>query len=48
MRRGLKVNVIGVANPTQPGGLTRLDNPYGIELATAAAQCKPRSTGYGP
>ncbi|MEI9940136.1 MAG: bifunctional UDP-sugar hydrolase/5'-nucleotidase [Pseudomonadota bacterium] len=36
--RGLRVGVIGVANPTSPGGLARADNPYGIELmATASA-----------
>ena len=36
--RGLRVGVIGVANPSSPSGLTRADNPYGIELlATASA-----------
>ena len=36
--RGLRVGVIGVANPTSPSGLHRTDNPYGIELvATASA-----------
>ena len=36
--QGLRVGVIGVANPTSPSGLARADNPYGIELlATASA-----------
>jgi len=36
--QGLRVGVIGVANPTSPNGLARDDNPYGIELvATASA-----------
>jgi len=36
--QGLRVGVIGVANPTSPSGLARDDNPYGIELlATASA-----------
>ena len=36
--QGLRVGVIGVANPTSPNGLARADNPYGIELvATASA-----------
>jgi len=29
---GVRVGVIGVANPNSPSGLTRADNPYGIEL----------------
>ena len=42
---GLRVGVIGVANPTSPSGLGRADNPYGIELvATAeAVQARDRS-----
>ena len=36
--QGLRVGVIGVANPASPSGLARADNPYGIELvATATA-----------
>jgi 5'-nucleotidase/UDP-sugar diphosphatase len=36
--QGLRVGVIGVANPSSPSGLGRADNPYGIELvATASA-----------
>ncbi|MEI9950534.1 MAG: bifunctional UDP-sugar hydrolase/5'-nucleotidase [Pseudomonadota bacterium] len=36
--QGLRVGVIGVANPTSPSGLARAGNPYGIELvATASA-----------
>jgi 5'-nucleotidase len=36
--QGLRVGVIGVANPTSPSGLGHADNPYGIELvATASA-----------
>jgi 5'-nucleotidase / UDP-sugar diphosphatase len=36
--QGLRVGVIGVANPTSPSGLARADNPYGIELiATTSA-----------
>jgi len=36
--RGLRIGVIGVANPASPSGLARADNPYGIELvATASA-----------
>jgi len=33
---GLRVGVIGVANPTSPSGLARADNPYGIELVATA------------
>ena len=33
---GLRVGVIGVANPTIPSGLARADNPYGIELVATA------------
>ncbi|HEY0468711.1 MAG TPA: metallophosphoesterase, partial [Polyangiaceae bacterium] len=33
--QGLRVGVIGVANPTSPSGLARADNPYGIELLAA-------------
>jgi len=37
---GLRVGVIGVANPASPSGLARPDNPYGIELVptTSALQ----------
>jgi len=36
--QGLRVGVIGVANPASPSGLGRANNPYGIELvATASA-----------
>jgi 5'-nucleotidase/UDP-sugar diphosphatase len=34
---GVRVGVIGVANPTSPGGLDRPDNPYGIVLAPTAS-----------
>ena len=34
--QGLKVGVIGVANPSSPSGLGRADNPYGIELVATA------------
>ena len=34
--QGLRVGVIGVANPTSPSGLARRDNPYGIELVATA------------
>jgi len=33
---GLRVGVIGVANPTSPGGLESANNPYGIVLSPAA------------
>jgi len=33
---GLRVGVIGVANPTSPGGLDQDDNSYGIELVPSA------------
>ena len=33
---GLRVGVIGVANPASPSGLARADNPYGIELVPTA------------
>jgi 5'-nucleotidase / UDP-sugar diphosphatase len=36
--QGLRVGVIGVANPNSPSGLGRADNPYGVSLiATAEA-----------
>lgn len=36
--QGLRIGVIGVANPNSPSGLDRADNPFGISLlATAAA-----------
>src|SRR6478736_5598102 len=35
--QGLRVGVIGVANPTSPSGLGRADNPYGIELVPTAS-----------
>lgn len=35
--RGLRVGVIGVANPSSPSGLARPDNPYGIELVPIAS-----------
>lgn len=36
--QGLRVGVIGVANPSSPSGLGRRDNPYGVSLlATAEA-----------
>jgi len=34
--QGLRVGVIGVANPTSPSGLAHADNPYGIELVATA------------
>ena len=34
--QGIRVGVIGVANPTSPSGLARADNPYGIELVPTA------------
>lgn len=34
--QGLRVGVIGVANPASPTGLGRTDNPYGIELVPTA------------
>jgi len=34
---GLRVGVIGVANPTSPGGLEQDDNPYGIVLVPSAS-----------
>jgi 5'-nucleotidase / UDP-sugar diphosphatase len=34
---GVRVGVIGVANPTSPGGLDRADNAYGIVLAPTAS-----------
>ncbi len=34
---GVRVGVIGVANPTSPGGLASDDNPYGIVLAPTAS-----------
>ena len=35
--QGLRVGVIGVANPSSPSGLGRIDNPYGIELLPTAS-----------
>lgn len=35
--QGLRVGVIGVANPSSPSGLARVDNPYGIELVPTAS-----------
>ncbi|HEX2674803.1 MAG TPA: bifunctional UDP-sugar hydrolase/5'-nucleotidase, partial [Polyangiaceae bacterium] len=35
--QGVRVGVIGVANPSSPSGLTRADNPYGIELLPTAS-----------
>jgi 5'-nucleotidase / UDP-sugar diphosphatase len=34
---GIRIGVIGVANPTSPGGLASDDNPFGIALAPAAS-----------
>ena len=34
--QGVTVGVIGVANPSSPSGLSRSDNPYGIELVASA------------
>jgi len=34
--RGIRVGVIGIANPSSPSGLNRPDNPYGIELMPTA------------
>ena len=34
--QGVKVGVIGVANASSPSGLSRTDNPYGIELVATA------------
>ena len=34
--QGLKVGVIGVANPSSPSGLARADNPYGVSLIDTA------------
>ncbi len=34
--QGVRVGVIGVANPSAPGGLDEPDNPYGIVLAPMA------------
>ncbi|HYQ46373.1 MAG TPA: bifunctional UDP-sugar hydrolase/5'-nucleotidase [Polyangiaceae bacterium] len=34
--QGVRVGVIGVANPSSPSGLARADNPYGIELLPLA------------
>jgi 5'-nucleotidase len=33
---GVRVGVIGVANPSSPGGLDSIDNPYGISLTPVA------------
>ncbi|MEO8905322.1 MAG: bifunctional UDP-sugar hydrolase/5'-nucleotidase [Polyangiaceae bacterium] len=33
---GVRVGVIGVANPDSPGGLAAIDNPYGISLTPVA------------
>jgi 5'-nucleotidase len=35
--QGLKVGVIGVANPSSPNDLAHPDNPYGIELAPTSS-----------
>lgn len=35
--QGLRVGLIGVANPSSPSGLARADNPYGIELVPTVA-----------
>ncbi len=35
--QGLRVGVIGVANPSSPSGLDHSDNPYGIELVPTAS-----------
>ena len=35
--QGLKVGLIGVANPSSPTGLERPDNPYGLQLSPTAA-----------
>jgi len=35
--QGVRVGVIGVANPSSPSGLTRADNPYGIDLLPTAS-----------
>lgn len=34
--QGIRVGVIGVANPSSPSGLSRSDNSYGIELVPTA------------
>jgi 5'-nucleotidase/UDP-sugar diphosphatase len=35
--QGVRVGVIGVANPSSPSGLTRADNPYAVELVPTAS-----------